>query len=54
MDKQTKRDLEKMLEAKAKGKQLRKKIPTDNSTPHGAEVDTRISKAGLIKTQGDF
>ncbi|GAC1618481.1 MAG: hypothetical protein NVS9B1_27540 [Candidatus Dormibacteraceae bacterium] len=51
MDKQTKRDLEKTLEAKAKGKQLRKKIPTDNSTPTGGKVDTRVSK--LMKTIGD-
>ncbi|GAC1614351.1 MAG: hypothetical protein NVS9B1_23700 [Candidatus Dormibacteraceae bacterium] len=45
MDKPTKRDLEKTIQAKAKGKQPRKKVVTETAKPGEAEVDTRISKA---------
>ena len=49
MEKQTKRDVKKMVEAKAKGKQTRRKVATDETRPESAEVDTRISKAQFLK-----
>lgn len=49
MGKQTKRDLEKILDAKAKGKQPRKKVATETTKPEAAELDTRISKVWFEK-----
>ncbi|GAC1614028.1 MAG: hypothetical protein NVS9B1_23130 [Candidatus Dormibacteraceae bacterium] len=44
MEKKSKREVGKLVEAKVKGKKTRKSLPTDDSTPAATEVDVRNSK----------
>lgn len=45
MEKKTKRDIGKMVDAKAKGRQVKKGAATDDAKVEQAEVDARNSKS---------
>lgn len=45
MKKKSKSDIGKMVDAKAKGKQPRNKVATEDARAEAAEVDVRKSKA---------